>query len=161
MIQSGDRFGNYTVVRRLGKGGMGAVYLLEAADTIQIFVKAERQMYDQSSIVLATHQGFDMSPAVMPIMKLRGCSYFDALDIVCQSVDFTFTVDKRVTIKTKTLADEQRKNEEARRANAPLFSDDEIDGLRRMPPNLAVQKGEFTKQALDADYVNMVYFVAG
>ena len=32
MLNSGDRFGDYTVVRLLGKGGMGAVYLLKNAD---------------------------------------------------------------------------------------------------------------------------------
>ena len=32
MLNPGDRFGDYEVVRLLGKGGMGAVFLLENAE---------------------------------------------------------------------------------------------------------------------------------
>ena len=39
MIQPGDRFGEYTVVRLLGKGGMGAVYLLENVEGGQVAAK--------------------------------------------------------------------------------------------------------------------------
>ena len=39
MLNPGDRFGDYTVVRLLGKGGMGAVYLLENANGAQVAAK--------------------------------------------------------------------------------------------------------------------------
>ena len=39
MLKPGDRFGDYTVVRLLGKGGMGAVYLLENAEGGQVAAK--------------------------------------------------------------------------------------------------------------------------
>ena len=39
MLKPGDRFGDYTVIRLLGKGGMGAVYLLETADGAQVAAK--------------------------------------------------------------------------------------------------------------------------
>ena len=39
MLSPGDRFGDYTVVRLLGKGGMGAVYLLENAEVAQVAAK--------------------------------------------------------------------------------------------------------------------------
>ena len=39
MLKPGDRFGDYTVVRLLGKGGMGAVYLLENANGAQVAAK--------------------------------------------------------------------------------------------------------------------------
>ena len=38
-MNPGDRFGDYTVVRLLGKGGMGAVYLLESAEGVQVAAK--------------------------------------------------------------------------------------------------------------------------
>ena len=39
MLNPGDSFGDYKVVRLLGKGGMGAVFLLENAEGIQIAAK--------------------------------------------------------------------------------------------------------------------------
>ena len=39
MLKPGDRFGDYTVVRLLGKGGMGSVFLLENAGGAQIAAK--------------------------------------------------------------------------------------------------------------------------
>ncbi|MBR2940104.1 MAG: serine/threonine protein kinase, partial [Kiritimatiellae bacterium] len=39
MLKPGDRFGDYTVVRLLGQGGMGAVFLLENAEGGQIAAK--------------------------------------------------------------------------------------------------------------------------
>ena len=39
MLQPGDRFGDYTVVRLLGKGGMGSVFLLKTAEGAQVAAK--------------------------------------------------------------------------------------------------------------------------
>ncbi len=39
MLNPGDRFGDYRVLRLLGKGGMGSVFLLENADGVQIAAK--------------------------------------------------------------------------------------------------------------------------
>ena len=39
MLNPGDRFGDYIVVRLLGKGGMGAVFLLESANGGQVAAK--------------------------------------------------------------------------------------------------------------------------
>ena len=39
MLNPGDSFGDYRVIRLLGKGGMGAVFLLENAEGIQIAAK--------------------------------------------------------------------------------------------------------------------------
>ena len=39
MLRSGDRFGDYAVVRLLGKGGMGSVFLLETAEGGQVAAK--------------------------------------------------------------------------------------------------------------------------
>ena len=39
MLNPGDSFGDYRVVRLLGKGGMGSVYLLEAETGVQVAVK--------------------------------------------------------------------------------------------------------------------------
>ena len=39
MIDSGDRFGDYTVVRLLGRGGMGSVYLLANAEGAEVAAK--------------------------------------------------------------------------------------------------------------------------
>lgn len=39
MLNTGDRFGDYTVVRLLGKGGMGAVFLMESDTGAQVAAK--------------------------------------------------------------------------------------------------------------------------
>ena len=39
MLKSGDSFGSYRVLRLLGKGGMGAVFLLENAEGVQVAAK--------------------------------------------------------------------------------------------------------------------------
>lgn len=39
MLNPGDRFGDYRVLRLLGKGGMGSVFLLENAEGVQIAAK--------------------------------------------------------------------------------------------------------------------------
>ena len=39
MLQPGDRFGDYKVIRLLGKGGMGAVYLLENDEGARVAAK--------------------------------------------------------------------------------------------------------------------------
>lgn len=39
MLNPGDSFGDYKVVRLLGKGGMGAVFLLENAEGAQVAAK--------------------------------------------------------------------------------------------------------------------------
>ena len=39
MLQPGDTFGDYRVLKLLGKGGMGAVFLLENAQGGQIAAK--------------------------------------------------------------------------------------------------------------------------
>ena len=39
LLKEGDKFGDYTVVRLLGKGGMGAVYLMQGASGSQYAVK--------------------------------------------------------------------------------------------------------------------------
>lgn len=39
MLQIGDRFGDYTVVRFLGKGGKGSVFLLENAEGVEVAAK--------------------------------------------------------------------------------------------------------------------------
>ena len=36
LLKEGDKFGDYTVVRLLGKGGMGAVYLMRGTTLHQI-----------------------------------------------------------------------------------------------------------------------------
>jgi len=104
-------------------------------DAIQIFIRAEKQVFNQSSIVLSTHQGFDISSVLVPTMVLRECSYLDALDLVCQSVDFTFTVDKSVNVRTRTLAEMQSKHGE----QMNVFTDAEISAMRKMDPDKAVR----------------------
>ena len=39
MLNPGDRFGDYTVVRLLGRGGKGSVFLLETAEGVQVAAK--------------------------------------------------------------------------------------------------------------------------
>ena len=39
MLNPGDRFGDYRVLKMLGKGGMGAVFLLENAEGAQVAAK--------------------------------------------------------------------------------------------------------------------------
>lgn len=54
MLNPGDRFGDYEVVRLLGKGGMGAVFLLENAEGAQVAAK-----------ILCTHPPRRGVPAVL------------------------------------------------------------------------------------------------
>ena len=39
MLNPGDSFGDYKVIRLLGQGGMGAVFLLENAEGVQVAAK--------------------------------------------------------------------------------------------------------------------------
>jgi len=53
-ITPGGRLGDYTVIRLLGKGGMGAVCLLQAADGRQVAAK----VLDVSSPDRESHKRF-------------------------------------------------------------------------------------------------------
>ena len=77
MLNPGDRFGDYTVARLLGKGGMGAVYLLEDAAGAQVAAKILEPATagDARAFAMALRKGKNV--LAVTLKGNSGGSYFD------------------------------------------------------------------------------------
>ena len=90
-------------------------------DAVSFFSRQINQSGGHGGFSVRMETGF--APPVLPTITLRDCTMLNALDLVCQSVGFTFRIkDRSIQVMTKTLAADDAKYEEMQRAGTSRIS---------------------------------------
>lgn len=125
----GDRFkwvdpGKSTLARELAVIRIPETSFRPSAtivDAVSFFNRQINQNGGHGGFSVRMETGF--APPVLPTITLRDCTMLNALDLVCQSVGFTFRIkDRTIEVMTKTLAANDAKYEEMRQASTSRIS---------------------------------------